>query len=61
VSDHGLATGYQAVKRFVRELGGPQHPEATGNILTAPGEEAQVKYGNGPVVRDLQTGKHHQT
>jgi hypothetical protein len=27
VSDHGFAGGYQAVKRFVRKLRGPQRPE----------------------------------
>jgi transposase len=45
VSDHGFAGGYQAVKRFVRTLRGPQCPEAAGIILTAAGEEAQVDYG----------------
>jgi len=49
VSDHGFAGGYQAVKRFVRTLRGPQRPEAAGIILTAAGEEAQVDYGSGPV------------
>ena len=52
VSDHGFAGDYQAVKRFVRKLRGPQRPEAAGIILTAPGEEAQVDYGSGPMVRD---------
>jgi transposase len=61
VSDHGFAGGYQAVKRFVRKLRGPQRPEATGIILTAPGEEAQVDYGSGPMVRDAQSGKYRRT
>src|SRR5206468_130510 len=52
VSDHGFVGDYQAVKRFVRKLRGPQRPEAVGIILTAPGEEAQVDYGSGPMVRD---------
>jgi hypothetical protein len=56
VSDHGFAGDYQAVKRFVRKLRGPQRPEAAGIILTAPGEEAQVDYGSGPMVRDPKTG-----
>jgi hypothetical protein len=30
VSDHGFAGDYQAVKRFVRKLRGPQRPEAAG-------------------------------
>ena len=61
VSDHGFAGGYQAVKRFVRKLRGPQRPEATGIILTAPGEEAQVDYGSGPMVRDPQSGTYRRT
>src|SRR5262249_2126013 len=61
VSDHGFAGDYQAVKRFVRKLRGPQRPEATGIILTAPGEEAQVDYGSGPMARDSQTGKYRRT
>src|SRR5947209_7463384 len=61
VSDHGFVGDYQAVKRFVRKLRGPQRPEAVGIILTAPGEEAQVDYGSGPMVRDPQTGKYRRT
>ena len=30
-------------------------------IETAPGEEAQVDYGSGPMVRDPQTGKYRRT
>lgn len=60
VSDHGFAGGYEAVKRFVRKLRG-QRPEASGIILTAPGEEAQVDYGSGPMVRDPQSGKYRRT
>jgi hypothetical protein len=61
VSDHGFEGSYQAVKRFVRKLRGAQHPEAAGIILTAPGEEAQVDYGSGPMVRDPKTGKYRRT
>ena len=39
VYDCGFTGSYQAVKHFVRKLRGPQSPEATGIILTAPGEE----------------------
>ena len=45
----------------MRKLRGPQRPEAAGIILTAPGEEAQVDYGSGPMVRDPQTGKYRRT
>jgi hypothetical protein len=43
------------------KLRGPQRPEAAGIILTAPGEEARVDYGSGPMVRDPQSGKYPRT
>ena len=61
VSEHGFRGGYQTVKRFVRKLRGPQRPEAAGIILTAPGEEAQVDYGSGPLVRHPQSGNYRHT
>src|SRR5204863_4896853 len=45
----------------VRKLRGSQPPEAVGSILAGPGEEAQVDYGTGPMVRDPQTGKYRRT
>jgi transposase len=60
VSDHGFACGYQTVKRFVRKLRGPDQPAAVGIILTAAGEEAQVDYGSGPMVRHPQSGKYRR-
>jgi len=30
-------------------------------ILTGPGEESQVDYGTGPMVRDSQTRKYRRT
>ena len=51
----------QSVKRFVRKLRGTPAPEARGVIVTAPGEEAQVDYGTGPMVRDPHTGKYRRT
>jgi transposase len=61
VSDHGFAGGYQAVKRFIRKLRVPRLPEAAGIILTPMGEEAQVDYGSGPMVREPQSGKYRRT
>ena len=61
VSDHGYAGGYQTVRRFVRKLRGPDQPGAVGIILTAAGEEAQVDYGSGPMVRHPQSGKYRRT
>src|SRR5437879_8545741 len=61
VTDHGFPHGYQTVKRFVRKLRGAIAPEAAGSIWTAVGEEAQVDYGSGPMVRDPQSGKYRRT
>jgi transposase len=61
VSQAGFPGGYQTVKRFVRKLRGAQTPEACAVILTAPGEEGQVDYGQGPMVRDPQSGKYRRT
>src|ERR1700731_2515171 len=61
VSDNGYGGSYQAVKRFIQKLRGPRRPEPAGIILTAPGEEAQVDYGSGPMVRDPQSGKYRRT
>ena len=61
VSDHGFSGAYNTVKRFVRKLRGSKQPEAVGIILTGPGEESQVDYGTGPMVRDPQTGKYRRT
>jgi len=61
VSQCGFAGAYTSVKRFVRRLRGTRLPEAHPVIVTAPGEEAQVDYGTGPLVRDPQTGKYRRT
>ena len=61
VDGHGFAAGYQSVKRFLHKLRGSPTPEARVVIVTAPGEEAQVDYGTGPMVRDPLTGKYRRT
>jgi transposase len=61
VTDHGFSGAYNTVKRFVRKLRGSAQPEPAGIIITAPGEESQVDYGEGPMVRDPQTGKYRRT
>jgi len=61
VSDHGFLHGYQSVKRFIHKLRGSDSPQAVGIIQTAAGEEAQVDYGSGPMVRDPQSGKYRRT
>lgn len=61
VDGHGFSVGYQSVQRFVGKLRRAAKPEARAVIQTAPGEEAQVDYGSGPMVRDPQTGKYRRT
>jgi transposase len=61
VDGHSFTVGYQSVQRFVGKLRRTAEPEARAVIQTAPGEEAQVDYGSGPMVRDPQTGKYRRT
>jgi transposase len=61
VDSHGFAGGYQSVRRFVRNLRGAATPEARAIIETKLGEEAQVDYGTGPMVRDPDGGKYRRT
>jgi len=61
VSQHGFASEYASVGRFVRKIRGAQTPEERVVIETAPGEEAQVDYGEGPMVRHPETGKYRRT
>ena len=60
VSLHGFTAKYASVRRFVRKLVGNTSAEARAVIQTAPGEEAQVDYGDGPMVRHPQTGKYRR-
>jgi transposase len=61
VDGHGFPAGYPSVMRFVRHLRGAAVPEAHAIIQTAPGEEGQVDYGTGPMVRDPATRKYRRT
>src|SRR2546430_8824282 len=61
VDTYGFTGAYQSVKRFIRKFRGQQSPEACAVIETAPGEELQVDYGTGPMVRDGHTGKYRRT
>jgi transposase len=61
VDDHGFTGRYSSVKRFVRRCRGRQTPEARAVILTPPGEESQVDYGSGPMVRDPHSGRYRRT
>ena len=61
VDAHGFPAGYSSVRRFVSKL--RQRPAAQARVVitTARGEEAQVDYGDGPMVRDPATGKYRRT
>ena len=60
VDDHGFSARYASVRRFVRTLRGSTSVEARVVITTAPGEEGQTDYGEGPMVRDPNTGKYRR-
>jgi hypothetical protein len=61
VDDSGFTARYASVRRFVATLRRAPTPDARVVITTAPGEEAQVDYGDGPMVRDPDTGKYRRT
>jgi transposase len=60
VDQSAFAGSYQSVQRYVRKLHGTAPVEPRAVILTAPGEEAQVDYGDGPMVRDPISGKYRR-
>jgi len=61
VDDHGFAARYASVRRFVVNLRGVSSPDARVVITTGPGEEGQVDYGDGPMVRHRESGKYRRT
>jgi transposase len=61
VDDHGFTARYASVRRFVVKLRGTRPIEARVVITTAPGEEGQVDYGDGPMVLWKATGKYRRT
>lgn len=61
VDDHGFTARYASVRRFVRACGAGAPVEARVVITTAPGEEAQADYGEGPMVRHPGTGQYRRT
>ena len=60
VDKHGFTSSYQSVQRFVLKLRGAVSAEARVIIETKLGEEAQVDYGTGPMVRDPDSGKYRR-
>src|SRR6266436_6647238 len=61
VDDHGFPAQYASVRRIVVTLRGQRVAEAHPVIVTAPGEEGQVDYGGGPMVRYPVTRKYRRT
>jgi transposase len=61
VDDHKFQARYSSVKRFVRKVQAQPGRQARCVITTAPGEEGQVDYGTGPMVRHPDTGKYRRT
>jgi transposase len=61
VDTYGFTGAYQSVKRFIRKSRGKRSPEACVVIETARGEELQVDYGTGPMVRGVPSGKYRRT
>jgi transposase len=61
VDEHGFSARYASVRRFAVKLRGRRPPEAHPVIVTAPGEEGQVDYGTGPMVRHPETRKYRRT
>jgi transposase len=60
VDQHGFPARYASVRRFVQTLRGQRPPGAHPVIVTAPGEEGQVDYGDGPMARHPVTGKYRR-
>lgn len=60
VEHHGYTGAYNAVKRFVGKLRPPGNPKVSCRFETAPGQEAQVDYGEGALTRHPKTGKYRR-
>ena len=60
VEHHGYVGAYNAVKRFVHSLRDGGDRKSHCRFETAPGEEAQVDYGEGAPTRDPRTGKYRK-
>jgi transposase len=61
VDTHGFGGSYSSVRRFVRKLRDHGVAKTFAVIHTAPGEEAQVDYGTGPMVRHPESGTYRRT
>ena len=61
VDGHGFTGRYASVRRFVCAQRAAAPPEPSGIITTGPGEEGQVDYGEGPMVRHPEHGRYVRT
>jgi transposase len=61
VDRHGFSARYSSVLRFVRTHCKAPQREPFAVIVTAPGEEGQVDYGDGPMVRNRESGRYKRT
>jgi transposase len=61
VDKHGFGGSYSSVRRFVRRLRAHGVATTFAVIHTEPGEEAQVDYGTGPMVRHPESGRYRRT
>jgi transposase len=57
---HGFTGSYSSVRRFVQGLT-ESTPRMTTVLEFAPGEAAQVDFGQGPLIDDVFTGKSFKT
>src|SRR5882762_1612404 len=55
-----VSPGATKASNASRQQRGTQTPEACAVILTPPGEEAQVDYGSGPMVRDPHSDRYRR-
>src|SRR2546426_2724547 len=60
VDQHGFPAQYASVRRFIAKRRGQRPPQAHPGIVTGPGEEGQVDYGTGPMVRHPATRKYRR-
>jgi transposase len=60
VDQHGFPGRYAGVRHFVAKLRGRHTPEPHPIIVTGPGQEGQVDYGDGPMVRHPGTRKYRR-
>lgn len=57
---YGYLGSYSAVRRFLRGLS-QTHPNVTSLLVFAPGDTAQVDFGKGPEIIDVDTGEIAKT